>query len=124
MTTTQLDPARTCSANSANVLAPVRLIVALGSRPWRSPPEIIGRPVSLANWITSRDNPLAARALANRVWALFFGHGFSRDLSDLGNQGPHQFETCPRRRPDVQAHSLAGQTAATYVRRSRHEVLS
>jgi hypothetical protein len=41
----------------------------------------------LAAWITSRDNPLAARAFANRVWALFFGHGLSRDLSDLGNQG-------------------------------------
>jgi hypothetical protein len=43
--------------------------------------------LDLANWIASTENPLTARAFVNRVWALFFGTGLSRDLQDLGNQG-------------------------------------
>ncbi len=43
--------------------------------------------LDLAHWIASPDNPLTARAFVNRVWALFFGTGLSRDLQDLGNQG-------------------------------------
>jgi len=43
--------------------------------------------LDLANWITDKNNPLTARAFTNRVWALFFGTGLSRDLQDLGNQG-------------------------------------
>lgn len=49
--------------------------------------------LDLAQWIASRDNPLTARAFTNRVWALFFGSGLSRDLQDLGNQG--QWPTHP-----------------------------
>ncbi|MCB1078852.1 MAG: DUF1553 domain-containing protein, partial [Verrucomicrobiae bacterium] len=43
--------------------------------------------LDLAKWITSPDNPLTARAFANRVWKLFYGRGISRDLNDLGGQG-------------------------------------
>lgn len=43
--------------------------------------------MDLAKWIASPENPLTARAFTNRVWALFFGTGLSRDLQDLGNQG-------------------------------------
>ena len=49
--------------------------------------------LDLAKWITARENPLTARAFTNRVWALFFGTGLSRDLQDLGNQG--QWPTHP-----------------------------
>ncbi|MFP6881446.1 MAG: PSD1 and planctomycete cytochrome C domain-containing protein [Roseibacillus sp.] len=49
--------------------------------------------LDLANWIASTDNPLTARTFVNRVWALFFGVGLSRDLQDLGNQG--QWPTHP-----------------------------
>ena len=49
--------------------------------------------LDLAEWITAKDNPLTARAFTNRVWALFFGTGLSRDLQDLGNQG--QWPTHP-----------------------------
>ena len=49
--------------------------------------------LDLAQWIASKDNPLTARALVNRVWALFLGTGLSRDLQDLGNQG--QWPTHP-----------------------------
>jgi mono/diheme cytochrome c family protein len=43
--------------------------------------------LDLARWITSPENPLAARVLANRLWKLFFGHGLSRTVEDLGAQG-------------------------------------
>jgi hypothetical protein len=43
--------------------------------------------LDLAEWITSKDNPLTARVLANRLWKLYFGAGLSRKLDDLGAQG-------------------------------------
>lgn len=43
--------------------------------------------LDLAHWLTSRENPLTARALVNRLWKLFFGQGLSRTLEDLGSQG-------------------------------------
>ena len=43
--------------------------------------------LDLANWVTSRDNPLAARVFVNRLWKLFHGHGLSRSLEDFGAQG-------------------------------------
>ena len=49
--------------------------------------------LDLAKWIATEENPLTARAYVNRVWALFFGEGLSRDLQDLGNQG--QWPTHP-----------------------------
>ena len=41
----------------------------------------------LANWITSRENPLTARVFVNRLWKIFFGNGISRVLDDIGSQG-------------------------------------
>lgn len=43
--------------------------------------------LDLANWITSRENPMAARVFVNNLWHQFFGTGISNVLSDLGNQG-------------------------------------
>lgn len=43
--------------------------------------------LDLANWITSADNPITARAVMNRLWALFFGTGLSAVVDDLGSQG-------------------------------------
>jgi len=41
----------------------------------------------LARWIANRNNPLTARVFVNRLWKLYFGHGISRTLDDLGSQG-------------------------------------
>ncbi|MEY4191279.1 MAG: hypothetical protein RIR17_2015, partial [Planctomycetota bacterium] len=41
----------------------------------------------LAQWLVSRDNPLTARVLANRLWKICFGQGLSRKLEDVGSQG-------------------------------------
>jgi hypothetical protein len=43
--------------------------------------------LDLARWIVSRENPLTARAVMNRLWAQLFGIGLSKVLSDLGAQG-------------------------------------
>ncbi len=43
--------------------------------------------LDLANWIVSDTNPLTARAMANRLWKLFYGAGISKNLGDLGGQG-------------------------------------
>ncbi len=43
--------------------------------------------LDLARWIVSRDNPITARTVMNRLWALFFGAGLSAVVDDLGSQG-------------------------------------
>ncbi len=43
--------------------------------------------LDLANWLVSKENPLTARTLTNRLWKLFFGAGLSSNLGDLGAQG-------------------------------------
>jgi Protein of unknown function (DUF1553)/Protein of unknown function (DUF1549)/Planctomycete cytochrome C len=46
-----------------------------------------GTRLDLANWIVSRQNPLTARTVMNRLWKQFFGNGLSKVLEDLGAQG-------------------------------------
>jgi mono/diheme cytochrome c family protein len=46
-----------------------------------------GRRRALADWITSADNPLTARVIANRVWQHHFGRGIVRSPSNFGFQG-------------------------------------
>ena len=43
--------------------------------------------LDLANWLVSRDNPLTARTIMNRLWRQFFGTGISAVVDDLGAQG-------------------------------------
>ena len=46
-----------------------------------------GRRLALARWIASRDNPLTARVMVNRLWQHHFGEGLARTPSDLGLNG-------------------------------------
>ena len=43
---------------------------------------------SLADWLTSRDNPLFGKAMANRVWSYFFGRGIIEPVDDIRASNP------------------------------------
>ncbi|MEZ6140330.1 MAG: PSD1 and planctomycete cytochrome C domain-containing protein [Zavarzinella sp.] len=43
--------------------------------------------LDLANWLFTKENPLTARVMVNRLWKLYFGEGISRKVDDLGSQG-------------------------------------
>jgi mono/diheme cytochrome c family protein len=43
--------------------------------------------LELAQWITSRDNPLTARIMVNRVWHWLFGAGIVRTTDNFGSTG-------------------------------------
>lgn len=46
-----------------------------------------GRRLTLADWIASRQNPLTARVLVNRVWQGYFGAGLVATPNDFGLAG-------------------------------------
>jgi hypothetical protein len=54
------------------------------------PPEAGARRLTrleLARWLVSRENPLTARTIMNRLWKQFLGNGISAVVDDLGAQG-------------------------------------
>jgi mono/diheme cytochrome c family protein len=46
-----------------------------------------GRRLTLADWITSPQNPLTSRVLVNRAWQNCFGHGLVATANDFGLAG-------------------------------------
>jgi len=43
--------------------------------------------LDLARWMVSPVNPITARTVMNRMWAMYFGTGLSAAVDDLGSQG-------------------------------------
>lgn len=50
-------------------------------------PQGAGNRLALARWLVDRDNPLAARVHANRLWAELFGRGIVSTVEDFGIKG-------------------------------------
>jgi hypothetical protein len=51
------------------------------------PEEYPENRLGLSRWIMSKENPLTARVMVNRLWAEIFGTGIVETLSDFGSQG-------------------------------------
>jgi len=43
---------------------------------------------AFVDWLTSKDNPLFAKAMANRVWSYFFGRGIIEPVDDIRAGNP------------------------------------
>lgn len=59
------------------------ILEVMGAFPEDAPRNRLG----LAQWLTSREHPLVARVLINRVWQRVFGYGLVRTPEDFGLQG-------------------------------------
>ena len=51
------------------------------------PDGSVGRRTALAKWLTSPENPLTARVMANRIWQFRMGEGLVRTPNDFGTMG-------------------------------------
>ena len=51
-------------------------------------PSGISLRVTLASWITSKDNPYFAKTAANRLWGHFFGSGIVEPIDDFSDGNP------------------------------------
>ena len=57
------------------------------NHPSQTIPETRSGRLELAQWITSKENPLTARVAVNRVWAKLFGEGIVSTTENFGTTG-------------------------------------
>lgn len=65
-------------------------VITNGNPPTALPPadgRTSGRRLALAEWLISRDNPLPARVMVNRIWEHHFGKGIVPTLDNFGKMG-------------------------------------
>jgi hypothetical protein len=65
-------------------------VASEGDEPTAIPPangHTSGRRRALAEWLVSRENPLTARVIVNRIWHHHFGRGIVATLDNFGKMG-------------------------------------
>jgi len=65
-------------------------VITYGNPPTELPPatpDTSGRRLALAEWLVSRDNPMTARVMVNRIWHHHFGRGIVATLDNFGKMG-------------------------------------
>jgi hypothetical protein len=90
MVTQAIEPRETRILPRGNWLDPSGAVVEPHVPRFMEQLDVEGRRANrldLARWLVSRDQPLTARVLVNRLWQRFFGVGLSKTLIDIGSQG-------------------------------------
>jgi uncharacterized protein DUF1549/uncharacterized protein DUF1553 len=65
-----------------------QFMVALSSSSAAPVPDGPDRRDALAEWLTSKDNPFFAKAMANRMWSYFMGKGIIEPVDDVRASNP------------------------------------
>ncbi|MCA1594847.1 MAG: DUF1553 domain-containing protein [Chloroflexi bacterium] len=65
---------------------PIAAVLPFGSAP--AEPTGADPRTELADWLTSPQNPLFARSIANRIWSYFFGRGIIDPVDDIRSGNP------------------------------------
>jgi hypothetical protein len=63
------------------------IVRVISNQPVTIPKASSGR-LELANWLISRDNPLTARVMVNRIWLHMIGKAIVRETDNFGVSGP------------------------------------
>jgi hypothetical protein len=70
---------------SGRTMEPKFLVASIGAPPI---PANFDRREALVDWLTSKDNPFFARAIANRLWSYFVGRGIIEPVDDIRASNP------------------------------------